>query len=268
MHVICPKCQAGYRLNEQDEGTILVCHRCGHEFPMPAESAPEPVAAPMKEPAAGIDTFQEAPAPAREEHASAETSIEPGPGIVPEQVAAGIEAHAMAEPPARKGPSLWPWLLIILLAAATAGFWINRDAWLSDPWLRSVLINMDVPLEARATDWRVIPESVQTQWLRRDDGKQVLVIEGRVKNLLQSELPPPNLELRLFAAADTGRVISERILPITQPPLLGAIRHAPYSTPPKDTVPVSALGSRGFILVLEDAPESLGNFILQPAARR
>jgi len=267
MHIVCPKCRAGYRLDEQDDGTILICHRCGHEFPVPAGSTPEPVAKSMEERATGIDTFQEPPAPAREEHAGLETPIEPGHGTMPEQPAAGTESHALTEPPARKSPSLWPWLLIILLAAATAGFWINQDAWLSDPWLRSVLISMDIPLKARATDWRVTPESVQTQWLTRDDGKQVLVIEGRVKNLLQSRLSPPNLKLRLFAAADTGHVLIERILPITQPPLLEAIRHAPYSAPPKDTVPVPALGSRGFILVLEDAPEALGNFTLQPAAR-
>lgn len=284
MHIECPKCHTGYHLDEIDEDAVLVCHRCRHEFRVPAESAPEnrlpesPVTTtPTPEPelaghtfgannleepqTSAFDTFQEATEPVHEEHTASKRLIEPAHGIVPD-VPAGPQAVGKA--PIRKGPSLWPWLLIILLIIAAASFWANRGAWLSDPWLRSVLMNMDVPLDVRNTDWRVTPESVQSQWVRRDDGKQILVIEGRVKNQLQAELPPPHLRLRLFAADDPAHMLSEYILPITQPPLLGAIRRAPYSAPPEDTVPVTALGDRGFILILENAPKAMGDFTLQP----
>ncbi len=269
MHIECPKCYAGYRLDQIDVDAILVCHRCGHEFRMSdAREVKKPVpesAAVNAEPA--MDDEQPASAPDIPLGVTKSGSVPAADSspIVPDRP--GIQSQPVDVAPAQKGGGLWPWFLIVLLIIAAAGFWINRDAWLADPWLRSVLMNMDIPIKVQDTDWRIIPESVHSQWVRRDDGRHVLVIEGRVKNLLQTDLPPPRLKLSLFAAEDANRLLSKQILPITQPPLLGAIRKAPYSPPPLDTVPVTARGERGFILVLEDAPATMGDFTLQPVAR-
>jgi len=269
MRIECPRCHAGYRLETIDADAILVCHRCSHEFrisdmqetgePGPRPAAPDTEPVPVEEQPASTpenlaDTGEKGPRP-----------VISAPPIVPDRPE--IQPRQPEEAPVQKNASLWPWLLIVLLIIATTGFWINRDAWLSDPWLRSVLMNMDVPIRVRDTDWRIIPESVRSQWVLRNDGRHVLVIEGRVKNLLQTDLPPPRLKLRLFAAGDPERVLSEQVLSITQPPLLGAIRKAPYTPPPPDTVPVTARGERGFILVLENAPEFMGDFTLQVVAR-
>jgi len=265
MRIKCPQCHTGYRLDKVDADAILVCHRCNCEFrtsevatqmtekmssePAPAESHTLHAKA-AEAPVSNADVGETHAPPSAAPHPSDEASI-PVEGEVPEQ----------------HGTGLWPWFLVVLFFITAAGIWINKDAWLSDPWLRSVLINMDIPLQIRDTDWRIIPDSVHSQWVLRDDGKHVLVIEGRVKNLLQTDLPPPHLRLRLFAADGSGQLLGEQILTITQPPLLGAIRKAPYTPPPPDTVPVTARGERGFILVLEDAPESMGDFTLQPVAR-
>ncbi len=265
MRIKCPQCHTGYRLDKVDADAILVCHRCSHEFRIPDVSVPT-AEKPASEPAPA-----ESPVP-QEKTAEAPASVSDAaeasatPSATPH--ASGEEpAPVEGEVPEQHGTGLWPWFLVVLLFITTAGIWINKDVWLADPWLRSVLINMDIPLQIRDTDWRIIPDSIHSQWVLRDDGKHVLVIEGRVKNLLQTDLPPPHLRLRLFAADDSKQLLSEQILTITQPPLLGAIRKAPYTPPPPDTVPVTARGERGFILVLEDAPESMGDFTLQPVAR-
>lgn len=62
-------------------------------------------------------------------------------------------------------------------------------------------------------------------------------------------------------------MLLERNLLISQPPLMRDIRHVPYVTPPEDHVDVTALGDRGFVLVLEGLPGDAGNFTLSPIAR-
>lgn len=170
-------------------------------------------------------------------------------------------------PPPRARVRIMPWLLTIMFVIAAAGFWSRHDAWLDDPWLRSVLINMGLPVEVRDKDWRIQPASVQAQWVKRDDGSQVLVIEGRVKNLLQCELAPPAIHFSLFAKDDPEHLLLQRELPVSQPPLMVAIRRTPYIVPPEDHVPVTALGDRGFVLVLEGLPKNAGDFTLTPIAR-
>ncbi len=45
------------------------------------------------------------------------------------------------------------------------------------------------------------------------------------------------------------------------------IRHVPYVTPPEDRVHVTALGDRGFVLVLEGLSKDAGDFTLSPIVR-
>jgi len=332
MHVICPHCQAAYQLEGVDEGTILVCHRCGTEFgfgqppedaraiddehpgqneneePLPLfsansisrESVHDDAETSLEEIIDGIladpdenEVIRAEPKPETELTAP-DQSTEDSDGIASEETSSvdqkelssgteessqdATEPAAPTEeapedegvplpPPPRGSVRIMPWLLTIMLLIAAAGFWSRHDAWLDDPWLRSVLINVGLPVEVRDKDWHIQPESIRAQWVKRDDGSQVLVIEGRVKNLLQCELAPPAIRFSIFAKNDPEHMLFQRELPVSQPPLMVAIRRTPYIVPPEDRVPVTALGDRGFVLVLEGLPKNAGDFTLTPIAR-
>ena len=155
----------------------------------------------------------------------------------------------------------------MFLVIAGLGLWTQRDAWLDDPKARATLINLGLPLAIRDKDWRIPPASVHAEWVRRDDGSQVLVIEGKVENRLEAELPPPYIHVTVFDRMRPDRALVERTLPITEPPLMATIRRAPFAPPPEDALPVAPLGERGFVLVLEGLPDNAGEFALSPAAR-
>jgi len=171
-------------------------------------------------------------------------------------------------PPARTDVVIWPWLIVILLVIGSVGFWYKKDAWLDQPWFRSVMINMHLPVEVRDKDWFIIPSSVQGHWLKRDDGSQVLVIQGRIENRLFCELQPPRILVRFFDDTGITDSLGEQLLPITEPPAVEQVKHAPFVTPPKDMVPVEAQGQRGFFLVVESPPERTADFTLSPVASR
>ena len=318
MRVICPHCQAAYELDQVDENTILICHRCGTEFGFgQAPGGDENItgSAPLSpEQGRTLPLFSSSPtaadisATARSQPESDATAgeirerqIRPDEGTHGEQPPSHTTADDAAfdslqaatpdippaegqadtaetyrqhpspadeeAPPRRARASIMPWLLTVVLLIAASGFWFKRDAWLDDPWLRSVLINVGMPVEVRDKDWRIPPESVQAQWIKRNDGSQVLVVEGRVKNLLQCELAPPAILFSLYAKDDPEHLLLKRELPMTQPPLMSAIRSTPFPQPPRDRIPITALADRGFVLVLEDLPENAGDFFLAPLAR-
>ncbi len=174
------------------------------------------------------------------------------------------ERAGMPLPPARQHVVIWPWLIAMLLLIGGAGFWQKQDAWLDHPWLRSVLINMHLPVEVRNKDWFIIPASVQGHWLKRDDGSQVLTIQGRIENRLYCELPPPQILVQFFDDTGLTESLGEKLLPITEPPSMEQIKHAPFVMPEKDRIPVEARGQRGFFLVVESMPERTADFTLMP----
>lgn len=169
-------------------------------------------------------------------------------------------------PPARNDISIWPWLVVILLIISGAGFWYKQDAWLDHPWVRSVLINLHLPITVRDKDWVIVPESVQGNWLKRDDGSQVLIIQGRIENHLYCELSPPKILVRFFDESGISEPLEERVMPITEPPSMEKVKHAPFVAPGLDLVAVEAQGQRGFFLVLESLPERTADFTLNPIA--
>ena len=172
-----------------------------------------------------------------------------------------------SSPPPRAKLRIMPWLMGVIFLIAGTGFWLNHDAWMDDPWLRSVMLNIGLDIEVRDKDWLVDPDSVSATWLTRSDKETVLVITGEVNNLLQTDLLPPNIHFTLFARDNPDELILERNLIITRPPLMQAIRQAPYMPPARDNTKIPALGKRGFVLVLEDMPQNAGNFSLLGKAR-
>ena len=183
-----------------------------------------------------------------------------------EQVEAAETPTPSSLPPRAK-LRIMPWLMGVIFLIAGSGFWLNHDAWMDDPWLRSVMLNIGLDIEVRDKDWLVDPDSVSATWLTRSDKETVLVITGEVNNLLQTDLLPPNIHFTLFARDNPDELILERNLIITRPPLMQAIRQAPYMPPARDNTKIPALGKRGFVLVLEDMPQNAGNFSLLGKAR-
>lgn len=165
-------------------------------------------------------------------------------------------------PPVRKKAVIWPWLIFILLVTGGSGVWYKQDVWLDHPWVRSVLINMYLPVEVRDKDWRIIPESVHGQWLTRDDQSRILMIEGRVANRLYCELSPPRIQVHFFDDSGLDQILGKVTLPITEPPGIEQVKHAPFQAPDIDRVPVEARGERGFFLVLDSLPERTADFTL------
>jgi len=184
----------------------------------------------------------------------------------PTDKALAISETVEPTPPARKEISIWPWLVVILLIISGTGFWYKQDVWLDHPWVRSVLINLHLPVSVRDKDWVIVPESVQGNWLKRDDGTQVLIIQGRIENLLYCELSPPKILVKFFDESGITDSLEERIMPITEPPSMEKVKHAPFVTPALDRVAVEAQGQRGFFIVLESLPEQAADFTLNPVA--
>jgi len=286
MQIACPHCQAVYQVKAAGVHAIFICHRCGAEFGY----GDEPDAA--EEPSGRIPEEQlplfSPPAASLPADASATESIAapaPGPssateGAGGETVAAVDEAspddaaprkEAAAEllpPPERAVARIWPWLATMLIIIGGSGFWLKHEAWLDNTWFRSLLINMHLPVTVRNKDWHIIPDSVHAEWIKRSDGSQALLIEGRIENLLYSEIPLPEIEIQFYSALDPDRPVATRRLVITQPPTIEAIRRVPFHTPPADRVPVAARGERGFVLLLESLPENTGDFTLTAIAEK
>lgn len=171
-------------------------------------------------------------------------------------------------PPQRAEVALWPWMIAMLLVIGSVGFWYKKDAWLDNPWFRNVLMNIYLPVEVRDKDWFIIPGSVQGHWLKRDDGSQVLVVQGRVENLLYSKQAAPKILVRFYDDSGITDSLGEKLMPITEPPSMDQVRHAPFKTPPVDKVAVESQGQRGFFLVLEELPERTADFTLSPKVAR
>ncbi|MFQ5519534.1 MAG: hypothetical protein ACE5E3_06000 [Mariprofundus sp.] len=181
-------------------------------------------------------------------HSVGEQSAETHPGIAP----------------SRKQVDIWPWLIATLLVISAMGFWYKQDAWLDHPWLRSVLINLHLPVDVREKDWEIIPSSVQGLWIERDDGSQVLAIQGRIENKLYSELAPPKVLVRFFDDSGISESLGSKIMEITEPPSMDQVKQAPFVAPEKDRVPIAGQGQRGFFLVIESLPDRTADFTLTP----
>jgi len=184
------------------------------------------------------------------------------PAPEPTTDTAAMPRNEAGDEPVRRAPRILNWLSVVMMLVAVAGFTYNHASWSDNVWLRSILLNLHVPITVHARDWRIPPGSVHAEWLKRDDGSAVLVIEGRVDNLLHAELATPWIEVTVYDAFHSDKTIKRKTLPITLPPAIDAIRHAPWTPPPQDNVPVAAAGSRGFVLVMDDLPEHAGEFTL------
>ncbi|OIO67973.1 MAG: hypothetical protein AUJ57_10475 [Zetaproteobacteria bacterium CG1_02_53_45] len=169
-------------------------------------------------------------------------------------------------PPRRKSAHIWPWLLAMLMITITAGFWLQQEQWLDNRWLRSTMINLSIPMQQRDKDWLIVPESVHPEWVSRNDGGKVLLIRGKLNNLLACELMAPDVEITFYALNQPDQVLETQRLPISMRPDEHAIRQIPFIKPEADSTPIGPLSSREFVFVMEKLPDGSGDFTLTPRA--
>ncbi|MDQ6986387.1 MAG: DUF3426 domain-containing protein [Mariprofundaceae bacterium] len=286
--LVCHRCNSEFRIGEQSDGAP------NEDSHTPSDEATPGLFVSSAETSEAEQTTKTPPAveeqaPARVQTQAKPAKTAPETAAQPEKTTAPTSAESRREsppsasaidhpvevdaekallaPPPRSKARIMPWLFTMLVVIAGSGFWFNHDAWLDDPWLRSVLLNIGAPVQLRDKDWFITPDSVDATWIKRSQNNTVLVITGEVVNRLQTDLPPPAIHFTLYARDNPDAQILERDLTITRPPLMQAIRKTPFTPPPPDTTPVSALGKRGFVLVLENMPQNAGNFTLSPAIR-
>ena len=232
MHLTCPQCQTSYEVEDSFSSTTVVCHRCGIEF--------------------SVSINPGSPPPEKENLPSS-----------PSDISLHEEAETEAvQPPRRKKARLWSWLSVVLIAITAGGIWLQQDAWLDNRWVRSTAINLGIPIMLRDKDWSIDADSVHAAWVIRNDNSKVLVITGRVKNLLSSELPAPVIKTVFYSNIPADKIIARRQQKITLQPGMATIKRTPYKAPAQDSTPVSPLGTRNFTFVIESLPEDMGDFSL------
>lgn len=260
MFICCPHCQENHEVETACDDSVLVCHRCGVEFSVSdqietqteqkQDETPESSPNNNDEPIEPIIAQHERIPDQQKTFAAEQTETEEA------------EEAIIITPPRRKEARIWPWLMIMLTLIISAGFWLQKDAWLDNRWLRSTAINLGYPMPLRDKDWRILPESVQAEWITRDDASTALLIRGRIKNLLTSELPAPGIEITFFSESHPDQKLGSRKLMFTLHPSKLAIRHVPYSRPKADRVPIMPEGEREFVFLIESPPENTGDFTL------
>jgi len=164
--------------------------------------------------------------------------------------------------PQRNTVQIWPWLMAIVSVVIASGLFTQKEQWLDNRWLRSSAINLGVPLDKRDKDWLIVAKSIQPEWVERTDGSSILIIRGRLKNLLSSKLPPPKLEITFYAATEPNQPLGIQRLHLTMRPDEQAIKHVPFLSPAEDLMPISPLSQREFTLVIESVPDGTGDFTL------
>jgi len=177
------------------------------------------------------------------------------------------ENHQAEQAPVRKTAHIWPWFMAVALLVVGGGFWLQKDAWLDNRWFRSTLTNIGFDMPLRAKDWRIASESVHSVWITRNDDSRVLLIRGNIKNLLTSDMLLPNIEIVFFSKTEPDKQIAISSFEIDLPPSDKLVHQVPYSRPDRDNMPVRALGSRAFTILVEPVPEVTGDFTLTPSLR-
>ena len=280
MLISCPKCSARYKVDDVTSEDVLECHSCGSKFSIEEQAnEPDDTVASEKDTLSAEKYLDNSPIQERisgnrptqsETNQNSDQQTDSVAEITIEELETTNQEDTENNVPApqRRAGRIWPWLFLVLLAIAGSGFWFNKDAWLDNVWVRSSLANLGMPILVRDKDWNIISDSVHATWVERDNGSRVMVIEGRLANLLPRPVPLPVIRVRYFSAEDPSQPVHALDAYITEPPLLDNIRKTPYQSPPLDALEVIEFGERDFVLVIEDAPSKAGDFELKPIARQ
>jgi len=228
------------RLTLQYAGMLLICPHCQACYSFPEHCAEAEFAC--------CHCRQ----PLRIEH-----PLQPDEDFTPNQLLAPL-------PLQRRDARLWRWFVLMLLLVAGGGFMLQKDAWLDNRWFRSALISIGVDLPARARDWQIEPASIQPRWITRDDDSRVLLIQGKIQNLLSSNMPAPLFLVTFFSADQPDQPLSSSVAHAIRPPQDDNIRSSAFLNPALDLSLISAGSSRPFIILLQNVPDNTADFTLLP----
>ncbi|MDQ6989896.1 MAG: hypothetical protein Q9M19_08430 [Mariprofundaceae bacterium] len=233
MRIVCPECQSAYNVGSLIKNAILVCHRCDTEFDTFGNRIDD------NNPTKQVFLDQENAAPTFGIHDLMQSGMN------------NRQQHIII------------WMLLVLFTLSAIGLATRWSHWQYNGMIRGYVVQSDNTTPILDRDWFINPASVSTQWVTRDDQSIALLIEGEVENQLATILPPP--EIQITFVTQTGQNI-QMIQGITEPSDLKTLQHAPYASPAIDEVPVLSSGKRGFMLLIEDAPNSTQHILLHALA--
>ncbi len=233
MRVVCPECFASYQVDAAIKNAVLVCHKCNTEFDSYGQKI-----------IAGDATTQ-----------PFQTQEEQAPTF-------GLKDLAQSGLNKRK-PHVWLWMSLVLLLVIASGVAFNWQVWSHHGVFRGYQLQLQPESPVLDSDWEIQASSVHSQWLKRDDGSLALIVEGEVSNRLSIPLPPPEIQVTFITQTGQNNKV---VQPITEPANMDMLKASPFVSPPVDKTAVFPLGSRGFILVLEDVPLSTQNIMLHALA--
>ena len=233
MRIVCPKCQAAYNLGPMIKNAILICHRCDTEF----------------------DTYGNKIVAHSEAQQVFKAQEEAAPTF-------GIH-HLIQSGMQNKNQHIWLWMVLVLLVLSAVGLSLRWEHWQLQSSIRGYSLQGNPSALVLDRDWRISAESVSTQWLEREDKSIVLLIEGEGEHMVNTPRPLP--EIQLLFVSQMGQKI-ERIEVITEPASIPTMQAVPFASPPLDTLPLSGLSTRSFMLLLEEVPDSTVHILLHALA--
>ncbi|MDX8382932.1 MAG: hypothetical protein R8M45_02550 [Ghiorsea sp.] len=158
---------------------------------------------------------------------------------------------------------IWLWMVLVLLVLSAVGLSLRWEHWQLQSSIRGYSLQTHQSALILDRDWHISPNSVSTQWLKREDKSIVLLIEGQVENMVNTALPLP--EIQMIFVSQMGQK-TEKIEVITEPANIPTMQAVPFASPPIDTLPVSGLNKRSFMLLIEDVPDSSAHILLHAKA--
>ena len=159
-----------------------------------------------------------------------------------------------------------PWLLGVGIVLLLLLMWLaTKDSLLNEPQSRSMLMQLQVSLKLKDTDWRV-DEGIVFEWVESKKGRDILLIKGVIENRLNVKLPLPFIRIRMYAESDPERLIKEYVLPMKKVNDRNILSTLPDDLP-MDLDMMSSLEKRHFTLVVQNVPYDVGHITLRPTLR-
>lgn len=216
MILTCPQCQSQYNLDPGQLGAggrTVRCVSCNHTWFQPGEEQPLPPEAPPEAPQPADPVFEAIlsevsggaappPAPANEEPA-ASLYADPAPAVPrPPQPAAPVITHDPFGVGAKAfgGLTFLLWLSLTLLLLFLGQKTVVRH------WPSTALLYKSMGFDVKAPGEGIrLSEIVSEQ--RTEKGGRVLVVEGKMTNMSEGDIPYPALRVALKNAQ--GEVLKE-----------------------------------------------------------
>lgn len=205
MRITCPACAAGYDIRPEalgPEGRTVRCAGCGTKWfaePVAEQASSAETVRPAVEPEVlpPIERIEQAPGRRTEGHDPAPVTGDTIEAAAARSVARRGTARrrdGTARPRERASRSVdlyAGWTVLLVAAGFFVGALIYRDTIVRVlPDLAALYAGVGMPVNLRGMEFRNLATRIET-----DDGRPVLVVEGRIDNLTDQTLAVPRLRL-------------------------------------------------------------------------